>query len=229
METSRWLLLVLCDVNWIYLSFRRFDDKTFGFSESWCAVTQASTRIDLWMCLNSCSVTRITWVPLKASLTSWASHITKWTLWDVQRARWIQPSARSSPAAPRPSCHLWPGDRPRWPPHIHHRWWRCPRCPSTFFPELWLHHWGGRSTGEWSQLQHQHWVHSSCLTCSQTWCIWVTMLILCDRMHDHQNWTDFNYSCSAWSLAAWINQLRNFTRNFTRSFTRTEALQTADF
>lgn len=70
METSRWLLLVLCDVNWIYLSFRRFDDKTFGFSESWCAVTQASTRIDLWMCLNSCSVTRITWVPLKASSVS---------------------------------------------------------------------------------------------------------------------------------------------------------------
>lgn len=60
---------------------------------------------------------------------------------DSQRARWIRLSARTSPAAPHPSCHFWPGDRPRWPPHTHPRWWQCPRCLSTSFPKPRLHHW----------------------------------------------------------------------------------------
>lgn len=60
---------------------------------------------------------------------------------DVQRARWIQLSVHSSPAAPHLSRHFWPGDRPRWRPHTHPQWWVCLRCPSTSFPKLRTHPW----------------------------------------------------------------------------------------
>lgn len=66
-----------------------------------------------------------------------------------QRARWIQLSARTSPAAPHPSCHLWPGDRPRWSPRTRPRWWQCPQCLSTSFAKPRPHHWkGGRKEKE---------------------------------------------------------------------------------
>lgn len=96
----------------------------------------------------------------------------KQTLLDVQHARWIQQSAQTSPAAPRPSCHLWPGDRPRWPPHIHHQWWQSLQCPSIAFPTLWMHHWKKKKmTDELSHLQHAPCTKCSpvCLQSATTW------------------------------------------------------------
>lgn len=80
---------------------------------------------------------------------------------DSQRARWIQLSARTSPAAPHPSCHFWPGDRPRWPPHTHPRWWPCQRCLSTSFPKPRLHHWKQERKEDWSPVRWNSFTHRS--------------------------------------------------------------------
>lgn len=47
METSRWLLLVLCDVNWIYLSFRRCDDLV-NHDVQWLRPAHESTCECVW-------------------------------------------------------------------------------------------------------------------------------------------------------------------------------------
>ncbi len=157
----------------------------------------------------TCTVHSWTWGLFRPSRAI-KTIIKKQTLSDVQHARWIQPSAQFSPAAPHPSCLLWPGDRPSWPPHILHRWRQFLLCPSTSFPKLRMHHW--QKKRKKGYLQHLAQMQLSSVfkmchsleplhTCNQRWNIKANMFTICNMMPNHRR-VVLQCTICAWSLAA---------------------------